>query len=208
MDFSQIKNLVFDLGGVIINIDMQLTYDAFSRIAGKELDETLRIFKEKAIFEKYELGMLTENEFRGYVRESLGNELSDEMIDEAWNALLLDLPAARIEFVKKLRNKYRLFLLSNTNDLHIRQVDEILCEACGHRSLHELFEKVYFSYEIGLNKPGVAIYHHVAEDQGLNPSETLLIDDTEPNIHGAREAGWHALHVKKPLTILELLANA
>lgn len=208
MDFSGIKNLVFDLGGVIINIDMQLTYNAFARLCGKDIESTLQIFRDKAIFEKYELGNLTEVEFRNYVREHLGEHLTDEVIEDAWNELLLDLPAVRIDFIKKLKGKYRLFLLSNTNDLHIRKVDEILCEVCGHRSLHELFDKVYFSYEIGLNKPGVGIYNYVAEDQGLKPAETLLIDDTEPNIAGAREAGWQALHVKKPQTILELLANA
>ncbi|MBX9850464.1 MAG: HAD-IA family hydrolase, partial [Cytophagaceae bacterium] len=125
----------------------------------------------------------------------------------AWNALLLDMPLERIQLVQKLGKKYRTFLLSNTNDIHIQKVNQILFEASGMKKLDELFETAYYSYKINLGKPDVAIYEYVLKDKNLRPEETVFIDDNKDNIEGAKKAGLHVILVQDK-TIIELLKHA
>ena len=129
------------------------------------------------------------------------------MIDVAWNSLLLDLPPERVELLKKLRENYRLFLLSNTSSIHITQVNKILEATTGIEKLDDLFEKVYYSYDMGLMKPDPAIYLQVLKEQGLEAEETLFLDDNADNIAAASKLGIDTIHVQKPVTILDYLKD-
>jgi glucose-1-phosphatase len=195
MNFSQIKNIIFDLGNVIINIDFDLTYQALAKISNKSLNEINQAFIDYEIWDIYEKGKLTNQEFIDLLRNKLEINHSDQDIINAWNALLLDIPQKRIDKLKELSKKYRLFILSNTSDIHIIDVNRILQESTGVRDLKDLVEKAYYSYEINLRKPSLEIYKYVVEDAKLKISETLFLDDNLDNIIGANEFGLHTIHV-------------
>lgn len=195
MNFNSIKNIIFDLGNVIINIDFDLTYAAFEKITHKNLKQVYQDFEDQQIWERYELGDLSNDAFIQLLREALEINANDQKIIEAWNALLLDIPQNRIDKLRELRKKYRLFILSNTSDLHILDVNRILKESTGVDDLKELVEVAYYSYEMELRKPGVAIYNRVLEESNLIASETLFLDDNLDNVLGADKVGLNTIHV-------------
>jgi glucose-1-phosphatase len=208
MKNSKIRNIIFDLGDVILNIDVPIASKSFGELSGKEQVEIMKIFKENDLFRQFETGVLDEPTFRNYVREILNlPDLSDEAIDTAWNSLLLDLPPERVELLKKLSQNYRLFLLSNTSSIHITQVNKILKASTGVERLGDLFETVFLSYEMGLMKPDPRIYTQVLEQAGLVAEETLFLDDNADNIKAASQVGIETIHVQKPVTILEYLKD-
>lgn len=208
MKNSKIRNIIFDLGDVILNIDVPIASKSFGELSGKEQAEIMKIFKENDLFRQFETGVLDEPTFRNYVREILNlPDFSDDAIDTAWNSLLLDLPPERVELLKKLSQNYRLFLLSNTSSIHITQVNKILKASTGIEKLGDLFETVFLSYEMGLMKPDPRIYTQVLEQAGLVAEETLFLDDNADNIKAASEVGIETIHVQKPVTILEYLKD-
>ncbi|MGG7663237.1 HAD family hydrolase [Dyadobacter sp. BHUBP1] len=208
MKNDKIRNIIFDLGDVILNIDVPIASKSFAELSGREQHEILTIFKESEIFRQFETGLMDEPTFRNYVREILNfPDLSDEAIDTAWNSLLLDLPPERVELLKKLATKYRLFLLSNTSSIHITQVNKILEASTGVEKLEDLFETVFLSYEMGLMKPDPRIYQEVLNEAGLKAEETLFLDDNADNIRSASQLGIETIHVQKPVTILEYLKD-
>jgi len=208
LNFSSVKNIIFDLGGVIINIDFQYTFEAFAKLGDSEILATLKKFKELRVFERYEAGEFTDPQFRDFLRKEFTKHATDIEIDQAWNALLLDIPAERVRRIQHLKEKYNIYLLSNTNHIHIQEVNNILYRSSGIEHLNLLFDKVYLSYEMKMSKPHLEIYNFVLEEQKLNPSQTVFIDDNKDNIIGAQKAGLHTIHVEAPHTILELLAHA
>ncbi len=202
-----IKNIVFDLGDVILNIDIPLTVHAFSRLSGRPESDLVQLFKETELFRKFETGSLSPAGFRNLIREQLKRpDWTDRQIDDAWNALLLDIPVERIALLRQLLSRYRLFLLSNTSSIHMLRVREIF-GAAGGGVLEELFERIFLSYEIGIMKPDPEIYTHVLNTAGLNAAETLFLDDNLLNTEAARTLGIHTIHVQKPTTILEYLSH-
>jgi len=208
MKNSRIKNIIFDLGDVILNIDVPLASSSFGKLSGRQQHEILTLFKEKELFRLFETGLVDEDAFRNMIRELLEfPDWSEEIIDTAWNSLLLDIPPARIELIKELGKNYRLFLLSNTSSIHIKQVNKILHAATGIERLDDLFEKVYLSYEMGLMKPDPAIYLQVLEESGLVAEETLFLDDNADNITAASKLGIDTILVQKPVTILDYLKD-
>lgn len=208
MKNPKIKNIIFDLGNVILNIDIPRTIGIFSEWAGISADEVSALFAENNLFKNYETGHWDDTTFLNQIRQITGNShWNDEQITEAWNALLLDIPSERIDLLKQLKANYRLFLLSNTSSIHIRRVNEILFEASGVPDLNTLFEKVYYSYELGCMKPDALIYQKVLEDAGIEAEESLFLDDNADNIAGAQALYIPSIHVVKPLTIREYLQD-
>jgi glucose-1-phosphatase len=209
MNFDKIKNIIFDFGDVIINIDIPLTAKAFAELANRPVEEIEAISKENKLFHKIETGLLDEPTFRNYIRATLGHpEWTDQTIDTAWNALLLDIPPARIELIQQLSKKYRLFLLSNTSSIHITESNKILQKATGVPYLGVLFEKMFLSYEMGVMKPNLGIYEMALAEANIKPEETVFLDDNFDNIQAAKELGIQTIHVQKPVSILEYLSNA
>jgi HAD superfamily hydrolase (TIGR01509 family) len=208
LNFSEYKNIIFDLGAVIINIDFQKTFESFSKIGNTDVLQVLKKFEDHRILHRYETGEVDDKGFRNLIREEFGNQLSDDQIDDAWNALLLDIPQERIDLILKLKNKYRLFILSNTNAIHIKGVNTILNKTTGIPNLDNIFEKVYYSHEVLLRKPDVAIYEYLLRDKDLKASETIFLDDNLDNIKASERVGITSLWVNHPLTILDLLKDA
>jgi epoxide hydrolase-like predicted phosphatase len=208
MKNSNIKNIIFDLGDVILNIDVPVASLSFAKLSGREQAEILTLFKENDLFRQFETGLLDEASFRNLIRKLVDfPDWTDEMIDTAWNSLLLDMPVERVELLKTLRSKYRLFLLSNTSSIHIKQVNKILEAATGIKNLDELFDKVYLSYEMGIMKPDPEIYLQVLKEQNIKAEETLFLDDNSDNIKSAAKLGIDTILVQKPVTILEYLKD-
>jgi putative hydrolase of the HAD superfamily len=198
-----IKNIIFDLGGVVLDIDFGLTNKAFEELGLKDFASHITQHHITPLFEAYETGKIDDAAFIKGVQELSGLPLTEAQITTAWNALLLEFLPPRIEFLLQLRTRYRLFLLSNTNAMHLREFNERLKRTSG-LYLEDIFEKTYYSHAVGLRKPHAEIYRLVIAENGLLPSETLFIDDTATNFSGAEEAGLKTLHLKPPMTILNL----
>ncbi|GAB4033528.1 HAD family hydrolase [Spirosoma gilvum] len=201
------KNLIFDLGDVIIPIDLTAPIRNFAMLANLPEDEVRAIWKQHDFINRYETGLIDDTAFRTQIRQLLQNDSwADEVIDTAWNTVLLELPVERIERIKELKQNHRLFLLSNTSPIHIQHVNGVL-KGLNQPALEELFERVFYSYEVGLAKPSPAIYQHVLDQAGLVASETAFFDDNAANIQSAAVLGIQAVHVQPPKTILDYLMN-
>lgn len=197
-----VKNIIFDLGGVILDIDYTRIEDAFRQLGAKDFDGVYSQEKQAPFFSAFERGDITPSQFRKELRAYLPPKVTDNEIDAAWCAMLGELPSKRIVILKMLRKMgYRLFLLSNTNSIHIRAFTEYLDETYGKDLFKSLFEKVYYSSQIGMRKPTQKIFRHVMKEHQLKPSQTLFIDDSEQHIEGAKKTGLNVHWLQEPETI-------
>ena len=208
MDLSGIKNIIFDLGGVILNIRYQNALEAFQKLSTSQQTIAFTQQKQSRLFDDYETGRISDQAFREGLRQHYEIEASDAEIDAAWNAMLLDIPAERITLLQALSQKYRLFLLSNTNAIHLVHFTRLVAEGFAIPSLDSLFEKTYYSHLIGQRKPDAPVFEHILNRHQLNRRETLFIDDSIQHIEGARQVGLQTLFLAPPLTINEVFKNA
>ncbi|MBV8254756.1 MAG: HAD family phosphatase [Chitinophaga sp.] len=199
-----IKNIIFDLGGVILNIDYQKTNDAFVALGVANFHELYSQFKGSHLFDNLETGHISTEEFLQEMHKHLPAGVTDQQIIDAWCAMLLDFPLQRLQLLQQLRQQYNLYLLSNTNAIHLERFNQILMETRGIPSLAAFFDKAYYSHEMGLRKPGTEIYEVVLQENGLKAGETVFIDDTLPNIEAAKKVGLHTIHLLPPKTILDI----
>ncbi|MEA3317089.1 MAG: HAD family phosphatase [Bacteroidota bacterium] len=190
----EIKNIIFDLGGVILNIDPQKSIEAMKKLGFIKFEESYTLAKQNDLFDNLEKGFITDADFRLKIKENLPKEVSDKQINEAWGMMLLNFPQERIELLKKLKAKYRIFLLSNTNLIHYKIYDK---EIYRNYSIHlsDLFEKAYYSHEIGMRKPDTNFFNHVLSKSKLQAKETLFIDDSLLNIESANSLGINTIHL-------------
>ncbi len=205
---SSIKNIIFDLGGVILNLDIDRTYQQFSKLSNKPISQLKAEAGALSFFNDYEKGTIKDEQFRNEVRGFLTARSSDAEVDQAWNAMLLDLPPARIDLLKKVRSRFRIFLLSNTNNIHLQRFTEIIQTTANISSLDLFFEKAYYSHFLNMRKPDEEIYRHVLQENQLKPNETLFLDDNLANLQGAATVGIHTVHVKYPDLIFSLFNEA
>lgn len=203
---NTIDSIIFDLGGVILNLRQTNTIEAFSRVSGINYSQLYALYCQGSLIDDYEMGLLSSQEFRDGIRGLLKVNCSDREIDDAWNAMLLDIPKERVEILKALKAQKRTFLLSNTNEIHRATIERIFIESYGHEfeGLSALFEKAYFSYLMGDRKPNVSIFQRIIDEQNLSPSRTLFIDDNAEYIEGAKTVGLQTIHLSNGLTILDL----
>jgi glucose-1-phosphatase len=192
---ENIKNIIFDLGGVLLNIDFKKTEAAFKLLGWDSFSDYISQFHISELFEKYETGQIDDLEFVEGISRLMGKAANNENIIEAWNALLLDFPPPRIALLRKLKSRYRTFLLSNTNAIHLREFQQRLHEKEGV-FLEDIFEKTYYSHVVKLRKPHAAIFELVLNENGLKPEETLFIDDTASNFEEARKMGIQIYHLQ------------
>lgn len=197
MKKTEHTTLIFDLGGVIIDLDPQKTVDAFANLANRPSHEAIEWFNSHEAFKLYEKGLTTDDVFRTAVREWCGAKWSDQQIDDAWNAMLLGMPEERLHRLNRLRKDYQVFLLSNTNTIHINKVTEQL-NAMGYESFGTFFDKEYYSHYMNQRKPDAEIYQTILDENDLVPEETLFFDDTLANLQGAAELGIQTFHVEHP----------
>jgi putative hydrolase of the HAD superfamily len=199
-----IKNIIFDLGGVFLNINFQLTNSAFANLGVDRFAEMFNQHHSNDLFEMLEKGEISAPAFYEAFRKESGTNISDDAIRNAWNALLLDFPPKRIEWLAQIKKRYNIYLFSNTNQIHYDAFMADFGKTFGGKDFNSYFIKAYYSQTLGLRKPSVASYKAIIQEQGLIPAETLFIDDTIKNIEGAKEAGLQTIHLVAPNTVLDL----
>ncbi|TWW02283.1 HAD family hydrolase [Chitinophaga pinensis] len=199
-----IKHIIFDLGGVIINLDYQLTYKAFEALGVKEFTSLYNQFSLNSLFDDLETGKVEPTVFLDEMQKHTAPGTAHQQIIDAWNAMLLDFPLRRLQILQQLRQHYGLYLLSNTNEIHMQAFNKILEESRGIPSLAAFFDKAYYSHQMGLRKPFKESFQLVLDENGLDPAETLFIDDTLPNIEGAKVVGLQTIHLLPPKTMADI----
>lgn len=182
-----LRNLVFDLGGVLYAIDPPRTVAALSALRHPDAGPA-PMAEAYALFDLLEAGLVQPHDFRARLRDLLTLEADDQAIDTAWNALLLGVIPGRVEALATLRQRYRLILLSNTNSIH----QATIRDACA--PLFAQFERLFFSQDMHLRKPDPQIYLQALQEAGMTPAESLFIDDNLPNVAGAQLAGLQGFH--------------
>lgn len=189
---KEIKNIIFDLGGVLANLDSERCIQAFDAIGCTAISSYVRQHRTEDLFYDIEIGHSTTADFCNEVRRICHSSATDGEIIGAWNALITDIPDERKALLMNLQGDYRIFLLSNTNDMHWRLCADHLFNYNQYR-VSDMFECVYLSYRLHLAKPDKTIFTHVLVDAGLQPGETLFIDDNADNCRAAEELGIHTL---------------
>ena len=190
---SDFDTIIFDFGGVILDIDPDLSRRRFAEMLGIE---NARKLEAEQLPQLYEKGLISRTEFVSRINQIAGTQLSADEILSAWNAMLLNYKPARIEWIKRLHTTHRLLLLSNTNDSHFEYFHNKLIAEYGV-TFYQLFDHVYLSHEMGMLKPSHEIYETVIAEQQLNLQRTLFIEDTARNVAGAQEVGLQTLLIPR-----------
>ena len=183
-----ISNIIFDLGGVLLNIAPQKTIEAFGQLGMDQLVDDKGLSYDHEIFYLMEQGKVTPEEFRNGVRKLIPNKVTDDQIDAAWTAMLIDFPAIRVQLLKNLRKDFKIYLFSNTNAIHVEKFHSIFRNQHGFE-VSTLFEKDFYSNEIGYRKPSSESFQEIIRLSGINPAESLFIDDSHPNVESAIASG-------------------
>jgi len=191
-----VKAIIFDLGGVVLNLDYDLTINAFKELGGANFDKLYSQAQQDKIFDKYEVGEMSTADFISYLKSFLPKETTNQNVTDAWNAMLLDLPMYRVELLRKLGKEYQIFLFSNTNEMHFEFFSKTLKDNYGNEKLLEdLFIQTYYSHHVKKRKPNSEAFEKVLNDHGLETAQTLFIDDSIQHIEGAQKIGLQTIHL-------------
>lgn len=208
---NNFKNLVFDLGNVIIDIDYQLPINEFQKLV--PTDSTLNFGSivsystQHKIFDLFEKGQITMPQFRSELRQFLKADVLDSDIDLAWNSILLTYPPEKIDLLLNLKTRYRTFALSNINEIHVDAIDAAAREKFGVQRFADFFHAAYYSNEVGYRKPEPQIYELLLRKENLKPEETFFVDDKLENIEAAKALGIQAYHLPERDKLKELLTE-
>ena len=197
------KNILFDLGGVILDINVQATLKQFYDLGFPAELMQYPHSMTTDLFYNYETGKMDTEQFRDEIRLRTGVEMSNQAFDEAWNAMLLRIPRERTELLKRLSKPYNLYMLSNTSALHVKVFEKMYLEAAGE-SMQSVFKKIYYSHEIGWHKPDHEAWEYVIKDAAIKPEETLFLDDNIHNVKASQELGFQAIHIHERTQLLNL----
>lgn len=193
---TTIKNIIFDLGGVLYDIRYENIAEAFSKYGISDFEKCYAQAGQSAEIDLFEEGKISSAEFRNFIRTLSDKELTDNQIDFAWNAILIDIPKKRVELLEKLQPLCRLFLYSNTNEINCIEFVRFVTKKFGYNIFEQHFEKVYYSHTFKIKKPITEGFLTICEENGLIPAETIFIDDTERHILGAQKAGLQTYWLK------------
>ena len=193
---EKIEAIIFDLGGVLLNLNYNLTVEAFNQIGNVNFNEVYSQAAQSELFDQLETGKISPAEFRAEVNKLYNESWSDDIIDGAWNAMLLDLPPSRIEFLKQLKSQFKIFLFSNTNAIHYQHFTKEIEATFGDANLLDrLFIKAHYSHILGKRKPHPSSFQHLLDLHDLTAERTLFIDDSIQHIEGANSIGLQTIHL-------------
>ena len=190
---NKIKNIIFDLGGVILDINYQATVDAFAQLGISNFSKLYSQKSQQKLFDQFETGHISSKEFVKGIQQMHSIQIPDELIITAWNAMLKGVKKNKLDYIKSLRNQYHTILLSNTNEIHIASFEQEMSNNQMLTHFKSCFEKIYYSSRIGFRKPHSICFEKVLSEQQLNPKETLFIDDSAQHIEGAKNCGIKAV---------------
>lgn len=204
IDLSNIKNIIFDLGNVLLNLDFNASITAFQELGlDKAVLDNQNAYADPAFY-NLETGKITPEEFCDQIRVVLNNpEATNEQIEDAWYAMIKDIPNKRVNKLLELNRSFNIYLYSNTNQIHI---DKLLPDFKAEHGLEfsSLFKTAYYSHEIHDRKPEVSSFEKVIKLSKVSPEETLFVDDLEKNIRSAEQAGLKTLWLKEDMEMADL----
>lgn len=206
MELKGIKNIIFDLGGVLLNLDFNLTQQAFVDLGITDFKGYYAKAKQVGLFDDFEIGKISELQFCNQLKELTGIAKSNKEIIAAWNAMLLDFPKVRKKLLLRLKKEFPIVLLSNTNETHVRAFIETVKKDIDEVSLAPLFKEVYYSNEIGFRKPNKNVFEYVLAQNNFKAEETLFLDDSIQHIKGAQQLGIKTVHITDE-PVEQLFAN-
>ncbi len=189
MEIKQFKNIetfLFDLGGVIIDIDSKRTIDGFVKLGFKGIGDHITQSHHEGLFKQLERGEIDEDTFINKVKALIDTPVETNEITSAWNQMVGSIPAERAEIIEKLKAEFPVYLLSNTNGIHLRHCDEMT----EGQTIKELFNEVFYSYQLGCSKPEASAFQKVIDQTGLKPETTLFLDDSQVNLDAAKALGF------------------
>ena len=202
-----IKNIIFDLGGVIIDINPAASFTAMQALAAKSVFVLDQFSEHAEVFLDYEKGLIDDDQFREGIRALTQRpDLPASVIDEAWCRMLLHVPEPRLHLLAALHQRYRTFVLSNTNSIHVTAFNQLVATVSQHDTIEPFFEKVYYSHELNMRKPDAEIYQYVLSDSTLLPRETLFLDDRVENLAAAGAFGIRTQQVTPEQGITNLFS--
>jgi HAD superfamily hydrolase (TIGR01549 family) len=199
-----IKNIIFDLGGVLLTLDYKKTEAAFTKLGVTQFDQLYNQHKGTSLFNDLETGKISRHSFFDAITDATGISMTQEEITNAWNAMLGRFPEEWLTWLEGVSKRYNIYLYSNTNEIHYDAFIEIFQQQVGNKHFNDFFIKAYYSHTLGARKPDPESFLKIIQEQRLEPSETLFIDDTIGNIEGAKAAGLQTIHLKPPMTVLDL----
>lgn len=197
-----IKNILFDFGGVLYDIDFSNTIHAFQQLGFNNFEELYSQYKASPVFQNLETGHISPGEFYTVIQQMAPLPVSHEQIRNAWNALLIGYRLPSLAFLLELRKNYQLLLLSNTNKIHYDFFTAQLTEQTNYPSLESFFTNAYFSQQIGLRKPDTGAFEYILNNAGIKAAETLFIDDSYTNFPNAEKLGMK-IHLLEPGRLVE-----
>ncbi len=201
--FKNITTLIFDFGGVLINLDINKCILSFKQLGLKNFEQYLNNFAQKGFFMQFEKGQISAADFRNEIRKLTPDFLTDDQIDEAWCSFLLEIPTEKLDMLTKLRKKFRLILLSNTNIIHFPNCEKALFAKSG-RKVSDYFDRCYLSYEMKMAKPDKEIFENILATENVQANECLFMDDGLKNTEQAQELGiqTYLVHEREDLSFL------
>ena len=201
------KNLIFDIGNVIIDIDYAVPIREFQKLSTVNFSEIVNYSKQHEVFNRFEKGEISVKEFHDVLRQFFKKDVSDEEILKAWNSILIHYPAEKFELLNTLKKSYRVLALSNINETHVNAINAAAVEQLEVKAFSDFFHKAYYSNEIGMRKPDLEIYEFVLQQENLNASETFFVDDKIENVEAAKQVGLQAFQLEQPQHLFELLTR-
>ena len=200
------KNLIFDIGDVIVDIDYLTTIAEFQKLSAVDFSQIVSYNKQNHIFDLFETGKITAQQFRDKLKQFLKPGTTDEEITHAWNSILIHYPAQKIDLLKELKTRYKTFALSNINEIHVVSINEAAKAKFGASDFGSFFHHAYYSNEVGFRKPDKEIYEFVLQKENLNATETFFVDDKAENVEAAKALGINAYQLTDRNKLNELLA--
>ena len=202
---KKIKSIIFDLGAVLLNISYQKTIEEFDKLGIKNSSTFYSKKLQTNIFNLLETGEISESDFIKEIQNHC-KEATNTQILYAWNAMILDLPPNRVELLKQLKNNFNLYLLSNTNSIHITEFENKIGSK-QYKEFYQLFDKVYYSHKIGHRKPNAKAFQLIIEENNLIAEEILFIDDSPQHIEGAKKLGIKTYHLLDDEDVITLFPD-
>lgn len=199
-----IKNIIFDLGNVLLNVNFDATIQEMKNLGIYNIEAIYTRARQTTLFDDFEKGLILESDFLEALQQLTTNNFSNEQLRLSWNKMLGDIPNQRMDMLLRLKKKYNLYLLSNTNIMHYKIYSESIKNKFGI-GLADIMNKEYYSFDLKMRKPDLEIFHHVLIDSNIRPSETLFIDDNIDNILTAEKIGINTYHINDTEEVAELL---
>lgn len=195
IDFTNIKAIAFDIGNVLVDISYEETVKKFQSLSNQDFQKILGYTSQFEFFNQYERGELTTSDFVAQLKKHLRDDVTDEQIIAAWNSMLVHFPPQKIDLLMRLKSTYRLFALSNINELHVNEINRKVKMMYGVSSFSSFFEEAIYSNEVGMRKPETRIYEHLIKKANTAPAHILFIDDKLENIQAAEKLGISSFHL-------------